>query len=69
MKQAPTTGTKNLTERQRRNFGVSKYAPREREPNEALGTQVNKMAGTYQPPAWPVRDRSLDHQRIKSRGM
>lgn len=68
MKHALTTGTKDLTERQRRNFGVKAYAPRQRADNEATGTQVNKMAGTYTPPTWDVRDRSLDHQAIKSRG-
>lgn len=68
MKHALTTGTKDLTDRQRRNLGQAQYYARQRDPNEALPQQVNKMAGTYTPPSWPTRERSQDHQAIKSRG-
>lgn len=68
MKHALTTGISALSPKQRKAIGATTYAPRERAENEALPTQVNKMAGHYTPPTWHVRDRSMDHQAIKSRG-
>lgn len=66
MKHALTTGIAALTDKQRKNIGVGKYVPRERHPDEAMPQQIDKMAGTYTPPAWQTRDRSMDHQSIKS---
>jgi len=57
-----------LTAKQKRNMGVSSYVKREREPNEALGQQVNKMAGVYS-----QKDdtffRNDGHKHLKSLGV
>ena len=66
MKHALITGSSALTPTQRKSIGVGKYVPRERHPDEALPPQIDKMAGTYKPPTWQTRDRSMDHQSIKS---
>ena len=66
MKHALSTGMADLTAKQRKNLGAGQYVARVRQPGEALPPQIDKMAGTYKPPTWQTRDRSMDHQSIKS---
>lgn len=56
-----------LTATQRNSLGLTGYVKRERLPNEALGPQINKLAGFYEPPKSDYyRNDGLKH--IPSRG-
>jgi len=57
-----------LSAYQRKSIGAGKYVKREREPNEALGQQVNKMAGVYSQ-ADSTFYRNDGHKHLKSLGV
>lgn len=58
-----------VSTRLRQKLAVSGYTKREREPNEALPPQIDKMAGKYVPEKYHLRPGSEDHLKIKSRGI
>jgi hypothetical protein len=57
------------SDRLRKKLGTGKYVPREREPNEALTPQIDKLSGTYVPPDMrPSRPNAEQFLSIKSKG-
>lgn len=66
----PVKESVKLNQTQMKSCGLGGWTgPREREPNEALPPQINKMKGKYTPPVWSVRPGAADHLEIRSRGL